>query len=63
MTHSLSSDQEIELQEILSLAKVAEDKLKQMSDRATTIVEKHEGWYKAQLNKNLSQASNSEPNI
>jgi hypothetical protein len=63
MTQNLNSDREQELQEILLLAKVAEDKLKQMSNFATTIVEKHEGWYKARLGKNFSQTTNSEPNI
>jgi hypothetical protein len=42
MAQQLSPDQEKELQEILKLAKVAEDKLQEMSNFATKIVEKHE---------------------
>lgn len=63
MTQNLSSDQEKELQEILSVAKEAEDKLKQMSNLAITIVEKHEWWYKTQLDKNLTRPSNSDQTI
>jgi hypothetical protein len=41
MNKSLTPEQEKELQEILNLAKIAEDKLKQASDFATKMVEKH----------------------
>lgn len=45
MTQKLTIEQEKELQEILQLSKIAEDKLQKMSDFATKIVDKHEKWY------------------
>lgn len=45
MTQKLIIEQEKELQEIIQLSKLAEDKLQKMSNFATKIVEKHEEWY------------------
>ncbi|MGK7878265.1 MAG: hypothetical protein AB4426_34675 [Xenococcaceae cyanobacterium] len=49
---------EKELLEILELARVAEEKARQMAEMATAIAKKYEGWYKAKQAQKLAAAQN-----
>lgn len=60
MTSEVTNEKEKELLEILELAKIAEQKAKEMSEFATAMVEKHEAWYKAGLAKKQKQVQRTD---
>ncbi|MBD2182618.1 hypothetical protein [Aerosakkonema funiforme] len=49
MTSEVPNEKRKELLEILEMAKIAEQKAKEMSDFAMAMLEKDEAWYKAGL--------------